>query len=69
MSINLKVLCGVFSKSIFWVRVFGVGISGKNTVTHPLLFSQRNGYKKYLRVGEWVFSYLPRSKMKKRADR
>jgi hypothetical protein len=67
MTINLKVLCGVFSKSIFWVRVFGVGISGKNTVIHPLLFSQRNGYEKYLRIGEWVFFYLPRSKMKQRA--
>ncbi len=47
-----------------WFRVFGVGISARNITASPqnaLTFSERNGYKRYLKVGRWVFRWLSRS--------
>ena len=37
-----------------WFRLFGVGLSW-NT---KLKFSQRYGYKKYLKVGKYVIEYI-----------
>lgn len=48
----------------FWFRIFGVGITGRNITASPqnaLTFSERNGYKRYLKVGPWVFRWLSRS--------
>lgn len=41
-----------------WVRVFGRGFYYKNTETKWLSFSERNGYKKTLRLGKWLIGYL-----------
>jgi len=49
-----------FYKKGFWVRIFGIGISVKNAVHHPLLFSQRMGIQKYLKIGNYIVSYLPK---------
>jgi hypothetical protein len=46
-------------KGQWWFRVFGVGVSGKDTRIHPLLFSERYGHRKGLRVGPWLFHFLP----------
>jgi hypothetical protein len=50
--------CGFSEVDRFWFRVLGVGISGKDSRTHGLLFSERCGHRKGLRVGSWIFHFL-----------
>lgn len=42
----------------FWFRVLGFGISVRNKAKHPPLFSERNGYRKVLRIGKWGVEWL-----------
>lgn len=49
---------GMFEPTQFWFRFFGIGLTARNIKVHPLVFSERYGYRKYWRVGLWVFSYL-----------
>lgn len=44
-----------------WFRLFGRGLEWKHE-SLGLRFSERNGNKKYLKVGNWVIGYLPFSK-------
>ena len=37
-----------------WFRIFGVGLSWRDIGAYGLLFSERNGYSSYLRVGKWI---------------
>lgn len=48
----------VFTRYKFWIRLFGYGISGKNLKKHSLMFSERNGYTKTLRIFNWSFKLL-----------
>jgi len=41
-----------------WFRVFGRGFNWKHE-KRGLLFSERNGYSKYWKVGKWIVRYLP----------
>jgi hypothetical protein len=36
-----------------WFRIFGVGVSWKDTRMYPLIFSQRNGYARGRVIGNW----------------
>jgi hypothetical protein len=54
---------GVKSKGAWWFRVFGIGISWKDVRLHRLLFSERNGYYKGLKIGNWIFHYLKKEKV------
>ena len=49
---------GSFRKTAFWIRFFGYGISAKDLKHHNLLFSERNGLKKFLKIGTWKISAL-----------
>jgi len=42
-----------------WFRLFGVGLHWKDTSRHRMYFSERNGYKKALKIGSWRISFLP----------
>ena len=42
------------NKDMGWFRLFGVGLSWDT----KLKFSQRYGYKKYLKVGKYVIEYI-----------
>ncbi len=42
----------------FWFRLFGWGLSIANKVKNPPLFSERYGYKKVLRIGNWGIKLL-----------
>lgn len=56
----MKVISYHFTKTSFWVRILGIGISVSK---EPMLFSMRNGYKKYLKLPfGWRISYLPKPK-------
>jgi hypothetical protein len=39
----------------FWIRIFGKGI---HVSTLPLNFSERNGYRKFLKIGKWKIKGL-----------
>jgi hypothetical protein len=56
----MKIFSGFKSKSIFWFRIFGYGLCFKNTRIYPLLFSERNGYVKVLKIGKWNVRFLNR---------
>ena len=47
-----------FKKHSYWFRVFGYGVSIRNTKSFRLLFSERNGLVKYFKVGNWVIIFL-----------
>ena len=55
----------LISRSIqsWWFRLFKYGIAARNIQRHPLLFSERKGYKKYLLVNNWLFEFIRRSTM------
>jgi len=46
-------------KDTGWFRLFGRGLKWKHE-SLGLLFSERNGYTKYLKIGKWIIGYLPR---------
>jgi hypothetical protein len=45
-----------FYRTGFWIKLCGHGISVSKT---PLLFSERYGHIKPLRIGAWRIIYLP----------
>jgi len=45
-----------------WFRIFGRGLTWKHE-NRGLLFSERNGYKKYIKLGKWIIRYLPKTKV------
>lgn len=57
-SIESKYFMACWDKNFGWFRVFGRGIAWKNLAVHPLIFSERNGYTKHLKIGKWSFKYL-----------
>jgi len=46
------------SKQTSWIRLFGIGLMWKHQ-DKGLIFSQRYGYTKYLKLGKWIVEYLP----------
>lgn len=44
-----------------WIRIFGIGISWKHEKL-GLSFSERIGKRKYIKIGSWIFGYLPKIK-------
>lgn len=53
----------LYSKDGGWFRILGIGIKWKHESV-GLTFSERNGYRKYLKIGKWIFGYLSKFKMK-----
>lgn len=41
-----------------WARLFGKGVSWKDSSRHELLFSERHGHRRRLRYGTWGFGWL-----------
>lgn len=50
------------TKDTGWVRIFGIGIKWKHQKL-GLLFSERFGKRKHLKIGSWIFGYLPYVKL------
>jgi len=59
---KVPVWMSVYSKHMGWFRLFGVGLKWKHSYKVGLTFSERNGYRKYLKIGKWIFGYLPKIK-------
>lgn len=46
-------------RRLFWVRLrYGIGISVRDVSVHPLGFSERYGYKKFIKINKWIFTLL-----------
>lgn len=45
-------------KGMFWFRINGRGLSIKNIREHKLLFSERIGEIKILKIGRWVLRFI-----------
>lgn len=44
---------------LFWFQFFnGCVFHGKNITKHSLLFSERNGYTKFVKAGKWIFKIM-----------
>lgn len=41
-----------------WFRVFGIGIHWKDIVKNGLMFSERNGYRRFIVWNRWVIKFL-----------
>jgi hypothetical protein len=54
----MKILSYNNGGGIFWIRFFGIGFIVKNTNIVPLIFSERNGYTKSIKVGKFYIRYL-----------
>ncbi len=54
----MKYLFWHHGKGFFWFRFFYRGLSFMDRTIHKAPFSERNGYKKVLRVGKWAIGYL-----------
>ena len=55
---NLCLFCLSKSNGFYWFRLFGIGLKFKDITKHNLLFSERNGFKKHLKINNWIIGYL-----------
>jgi hypothetical protein len=51
---------GSLRPGLGWFRIFGFGVSWKDTRRHELLFSERTGHTRPLRIGAWRIGALKR---------
>lgn len=58
MNIRTRFLTIYTTRGGGWFRLFGRGFGWKNTQIIPLLFSERNGYRKHLMLGRFSIAYL-----------
>ena len=54
----MRLFCGHKSDGRWWFRILGYGIAGKDISKHPMLFSERYGYQKTIRIGKWQIKPL-----------
>ena len=47
-----------YERGLMWFRIFGRGLLIKNVNTNPLLFSERYGYRKSIRIGNVLIRAL-----------
>lgn len=57
-TIDLKYLYIYYRRNFSWFRLFGKGLSFKNTNYEKLSFSERIGKRKYLQINNWVIKYI-----------
>ncbi len=50
---NWPLLCSARGDGIWWVRLYGFGVSIKDESKWPPLFSERYGYVTYFRAFGW----------------
>lgn len=53
-------ICGSIGSGRGWIRIFGVGVSWKDSKRHELIFSERTGHTRPLRIRGWLFGALAR---------
>lgn len=66
LRLPVRIICWYIGNGRFWIRLFGRGVSIRNIQRFPLKFSERYEYKKYWKLGKWIFTYVPFAKLGKR---
>jgi hypothetical protein len=64
---GICILSFYYNNRFGWIRLFGIGVKWKDFSIHPLIFSERHNFEKYLKLGNWIIGYLPKSKIKCRS--
>lgn len=54
------IFCYHREPGFLWFRIFGVGLLIKDTKRHAMIFSERYGYARFIRVGRWIIRPLGR---------
>ena len=57
--LGVTVWASTYHPEYGWFRIFGRGLTWKHE-NRGLIFSERNGYKKYIKLGKWIIRYLPK---------
>jgi len=60
--LGVTVWASTYHPEYGWFRIFGRGLTWKHE-NRGLVFSERNGYKKYIKLGRWIIGYLPKTKI------
>lgn len=55
---GVRVFSYYYHNRFGWFRIFGRGLKWKDTSMHPLIFSERYGYAKFMRIGKWIVGVL-----------
>ena len=58
IEIDTRALQVMAQPGIGWIRILGRGFAWKATRRHALLFSERKGLARRLRIGPWSFGWL-----------
>lgn len=58
----MKPLAYYSTDGFFWFRLFGVGLVIKDTRKHSLTFSERHGYSRIIKMGNYAVGFLPERK-------
>jgi hypothetical protein len=54
----MKAFVGFKGDGFCWFRIFGYGLHFKDITKHKLLFTERYGHTKYLKIGNWIIITL-----------
>ena len=60
MDVRYGIFCHHREPGLLWFRVFGVGLVVKDVTRHPLMFSERQGLVRLVRLGRWLVRWLGR---------
>jgi hypothetical protein len=60
---KISILAFSYYNHAGWFRFFGFGLHWKDSTKHDLSFSERNGYRRYVKIGKWIVGYLPKYKL------
>lgn len=52
---NITLLDFYSVNGLGWIKIFKYGLYWKNAKTRGLLFSERNGYTKYIKIKDYIF--------------
>ncbi len=58
----MRFFSSYYSDRLLWFRIFGKGLIIKDIRRHPLTFSERNGYKTVLKIGNYAIRVLKNDK-------
>jgi hypothetical protein len=63
---KFPLFCYYRKTGLLWFRVCGYGLEVKDTSRHRLLFSERLGLVRSLRVGKYFVHFLPKDRIREK---
>ena len=53
-----NIFCYYRTDGFLWFRILGHGLVIKDINKYPLIFSERYGYTKYIKIGKYIVRYI-----------